>query len=56
MEEVIYIIKHTHARTHAKEEGSSNIARQPAERLANGDSFEFIQKKTPLCHDFFDDS
>jgi hypothetical protein len=42
-EKGIYIIYHTHERTHAKEEGSSNIARPPAVTLASGDSFEFIQ-------------
>jgi hypothetical protein len=29
--------------SHAKEEGSSNIARPPTVTLASGDSFEFIQ-------------
>ena len=38
-----YIIYHTHERTHAKEEDSSNIARPPAVTMASGDSFEFIQ-------------
>ena len=37
---------HTHARTHAKEEGSSNIARPPAATQANADSYEFIPVKT----------
>ena len=41
-------MKHTHARTHAKEEGSSNTARPPSETQTNGDSYEFILIKAPL--------
>jgi hypothetical protein len=40
---LFYIISRTDARAHAKEEGSSNIARPPAVTLANGDSLDFIQ-------------
>jgi hypothetical protein len=37
------ILTHVH-----KEEGSSNITRSPAETQTTGDSYEFIQIKTPL--------